>query len=67
MEVNKESLTEFVKQQIEFLNNTEYYNNGLVSKSELEPKFALLRQINFRFDLGIPREEIKDYWHRNPE
>ena len=65
MEVTKEGLKKFVKEETQTLNDIQAWNMGLVSTDEIEPKLELLRRINYVFELGIPKEEIRDYFNRN--
>ena len=65
MEVTKESLKKFVKEQIETLNDIQAWNMGFISTDEIEPKLELLIRINHVFELGIQKEDIRDYFNRN--
>lgn len=65
MDVTKESLKKFVKEETQTLNDIQAWNMGLVSTDEIEPKLELLRRINRVFELGIQKEEIRDYFNRN--
>lgn len=65
MEVTKEGLKKFIKEETQTLNDIQAWNMGLVSTDEIEPKLELLRRINHVFELGIPKEEIRDYFNRN--
>lgn len=64
MELTKESLKQFVREQVSELNDLGMWNMGLYSTNEIEPKLELLRQINRVFDLGISKDEIRDYFNR---
>lgn len=65
MDVTKEGLKKFVKEETQTLNDIQAWNMGFVSTDEIEPKLELLRRINRVFELGIPKEEIRDYFNRN--
>lgn len=65
MEVNKDTLIKFIKDELERLNDIHSYNMGFVNENEIEPKLELLRQLNYHFSLGLDKEQIKDYYKRN--
>lgn len=64
MELTKESLKQFVREQVSELNDLPAWNMGLYSTDEIEPKLELLRRINRVFDLGIQEDAIRDYSNR---
>ena len=64
MELTKESLKQFVREQVSELNDLPEWNMGLYSTYEIEPKLELLRRINRTFDLGIREDVIRDYYNR---
>ena len=64
MDLTKESLKQFVREQVSELNVLPAWNMGLYSTDEIEPKLELLRRINRTFDLGISEDTIRDYSNR---
>lgn len=64
MDLTKESLKQFVREQVFQLNDLPAWNMGLYSTDEIEPKLELLRRINRTFDLGISEDTIRDYSNR---
>jgi len=64
MEVTKDSLKQFVREQVSDLNDLPAWNMGLYSTDEIEPKLELLRRINRVFDLGIQEDLIRDFSNR---
>lgn len=64
MELTKESLKQFVREQVSELNDLPAWDMGLYSTDEIEPKLELLRRINRTFDLGISEDLIRDFSNR---
>lgn len=64
MDLTKESLKQFVREQVFTLNDLPAWNMGLYSTDEIEPKLELLRRINRTFDLGISEDLIRDFSNR---